>query len=70
MRLWAVVKLQRIIRRYLRRKRRKQVAREQEWEAKQRWLNKLQGPNYRPPHPPTPHPQLLPAEHFRSAGYR
>ena len=57
MRLWAVVKLQRIIRRYLRRKRRKQQGRAQEWEARQRWLKKLQGPGYRPSPQPQPSEQ-------------
>ena len=48
MRLWAVVKLQRIIRRYLRRQRRKQAGWARQQETRERWLKKLHGDGDRP----------------------
>ncbi|XP_023335303.1 uncharacterized protein LOC111706622 [Eurytemora carolleeae] len=50
--LWAVVKLQRFVRRYMLRMKKRKEGRIKMMETRERWRKKIEGPNYLPPPPP------------------
>ena len=51
MKIWAVIKIQRAVRKFITRQRVKVEGRRRNQETKERWRKKLEGANYKPPAP-------------------
>ena len=52
LKLWAVIRLQRFVSKYVRRREKRVHGRIKMMETRERWKKKIEGVNYKPPPPP------------------